>query len=31
MAMRNRRNHAIHARFMICTALVLVDPIFARS
>ena len=30
MAMRNRRNPAIHARFMICTALVLVDPIFAR-
>lgn len=30
LAIRNRRNPAVHARFMICTALTLLDPIFAR-
>jgi len=30
MAMRNRATPAIHARYMICTALALVDPILGR-
>lgn len=30
MAIANRRRPAIHARYMICTALTLVDPIVAR-
>jgi uncharacterized membrane protein len=30
MAMRNRATPAIHARYMVCTALALVDPILGR-
>jgi hypothetical protein len=30
MAMRNRATPAVHARYMICTALALVDPILGR-
>ena len=29
-AMRNRKQPDVHARYMICTALTLLDPIFAR-
>jgi hypothetical protein len=30
LAMKNRKRSDVHARFMICTALTLLDPIFAR-
>ena len=30
MAMRNRKQADVHARWMICTAFTLLDPIFAR-
>lgn len=30
LAIRNRKRSDIHARYMICTALPLIDPIFAR-
>ena len=30
LAIYNRRRPAVHARFMICTALVMIDPILAR-
>lgn len=30
LAIRNRKKPDVHARFMICTALTLLDPIFAR-
>lgn len=30
MAIRNRKRPDVHARYMICTALPLIDPIFAR-
>ena len=30
LAMKNRKRSDVHARYMICTALTLLDPIFAR-
>lgn len=30
LAMKNRRTPDVHARFMVCTALPMIDPIFAR-
>lgn len=30
LAMKNRKRSDVHARFMICTALPLIDPIFAH-
>lgn len=30
LAIHNRKTPVVHARFMICTALTLIDPIFAR-
>ena len=30
-AMLNRKNSELHARFMVCTGLTLIDPVFARA